>query len=277
MGVPSLRQLRHDLSRTPLRAPLVWFRHRGVLAADAWLASYPRSGNTWLRFLLFELVTGRTAEFGEIDARDSPTGQLGDQRHMPPVLAGGGRLIKTHELYRPQYRRAVYLVRDPRDVVTSEQRFLRWRGYGRGRDPDFVEAFLRGAVSGFGSWRRHVVSWLDSAPAAGAEVLLVRYEDLRTEPGSWLGKIVAFLGLEIAEGALVAAVEHNSIASMRQREDRARDTVYGETDPRFRFVNRGRVGGWRETLDPRAAARIEERWAATMEKLGYAPGGGVGG
>jgi Sulfotransferase domain len=268
MSSARLLRVRHRLSRTPLRLPLVWWRHRGIRAGDVFLASYPRSGNTWLRFLLFELVTGRTAEFGEIDAPESPTGQIGDQRHMPAVLRDGGRLIKTHELHRHEYRRAVYLVRDPRDVMVSQLGFMRWQRLGRARG-DFLEPFLQGRVTGLGSWQRHVASWLGSEPAARGEVLRVRYEDLREDPARWLQQIAGFLGLDPSDEDVLAAVRHNALARMRAREDRARYAVYPETDPQLRFVNRGRVAGWRETLDPRAAARIEEQWAETLRDLGY--------
>lgn len=264
-----LRRLRHRLSKTCLRVPLMWLRHRGLTRRDVFLASYPRSGNTWLRFLLFEAVSGRAAQFGEIDEKSSPAGHLGDHSHMPEVLPGGGRLIKTHEAYRREYRKAVYLVRDPRDVILSEHRFVRWRGYYDRELPEFVPVFLRGEVNGFGSWRDHVASWLESDLAARGDLLIIRFEDLRADTEEWLRRIVGFLGLEVSGERLREIIHDNSIARMREREDQARATVYKDTDRRFRFVNQGAVAGWRSKLAPEVAERIETTWRQTLDRLGY--------
>ncbi|HKS75489.1 MAG TPA: hypothetical protein VJQ82_19930, partial [Terriglobales bacterium] len=57
--MPSFRQIRYGVAKSKLRAPLVWLRHRGLGPRDTFVASYPRSGSTWLRFQLFELLTRR--------------------------------------------------------------------------------------------------------------------------------------------------------------------------------------------------------------------------
>jgi Sulfotransferase domain len=269
MDLPLLPRIRYHFSKTAVRAPLSWWRHRGLRERDVLLASYPRSGNTWLRFLLFELITGRPAQFGEIDARDSPTGQLGDHPHMPRVLPTGGRVIKTHEPCRPAYRRAVYLVRDPRAVLLSEYRFLRWRGFFHGDLAAFVPRFVAGTVNAYGSWRDHVASWLDGRLAGSDDLLVVRFEDLRSATETCLRRIVDYLDLTVDDEALGRAIEDNTVARLREREDRARDTVYKHTDRRFRFINQGRVAGWREELDPAAAHGVATSWPEMLQRFGY--------
>src|SRR5690349_7136880 len=55
--MPTLRQIRYRAAKSRLRAPFVWLRHRGLDPQDTFVASYPRSGSTWLCFLLFEILT----------------------------------------------------------------------------------------------------------------------------------------------------------------------------------------------------------------------------
>lgn len=266
------RRVRHRLSRSVLREAVAWRRHRGLDPADVFLASYPRSGNTWIRSLLYELVTGSTPSFGAIDLEDSPVGHLGDHGAMPRLLPGGGRLIKTHEAYRPVYRKALYLVRDPRDVVLSEYRFQRWSDVFEGGLDGFVEAFNTGRTNGYGGWSNHVTSWLDSGLADAGKLHVVRYDRLRAEPLETMVEVADFLSLEVDPPTIEAAIENNSIKRMRAREDRERDDHFKDRNPGFRFVNKGAVGGFKKELESAQIARIEASAGPVMKRLGYAVG-----
>src|SRR5688572_26204499 len=87
-----MQQVRYRLSKSPIRVPYNWLRHRRLRSADAFLASYPRSGSTWTRFLLFELLTGTPADFTPVIRTIQ---YIGDHHDSPALLPGGGRLIKT--------------------------------------------------------------------------------------------------------------------------------------------------------------------------------------
>ena len=90
------RRLRQHISGTKLRVPILWLRHRGFRSSDVFLGSYPRSGSTWLRFTLFEMLTGRTANFESVNT--SLRGP-GTHRLALPVL--------------PLLLMVTYLFRDP--------------------------------------------------------------------------------------------------------------------------------------------------------------------
>ena len=93
-----LKRLRYQLSKSRLRVPLVWSRHRGLKDQDVFVASYPRSGSTWLRFLLFETLTKNDAGFDNVNRMLPDVGMHAD---ATPLLPNQGRLIKTHEPFRP--------------------------------------------------------------------------------------------------------------------------------------------------------------------------------
>ena len=156
----TLRKLRHTLSRTPARMPLVWMRHRGFRPTDIFIGSYPRSGSTWLRFMLLEILVGQASSFTNTNEM---LPDLGNHEAGAPLLPGGGRVIKTHEPFRAKYRKAIYLVRDPRDVVLSEFAYQTALGLTQDDFGIYVERFLKGRVNPFGTWTNHATSWMDAA------------------------------------------------------------------------------------------------------------------
>jgi hypothetical protein len=122
----TLRQVRYRAAKSGLRVPIIWMRHRGLSPNDVFVANYPRSGSTWLRFLLFEILTQKDAGFDDVN-RHIP--DVGGQRNAMALLPNQGRLIKTEEAFRPDYRRAIYIVRDGRDVALSEYAYQKAQGW----------------------------------------------------------------------------------------------------------------------------------------------------
>jgi hypothetical protein len=264
---PRLRQGARTLLRaTRLRSPLlVSLRHLGLRAQDAFIASYPRSGNTWLRFLLCEILIGRSPDFG---AADETIPYIGGHRSAPTVLRSGGRLIKTHERYHPVYRKAIYLVRDPRDVVSSDYRYAQMKGFFASDLDSFVERFVAGRVHGFGSWPDHVSSWLDGELAGTGDLMMVRFEDLRSDPEATLQQALDFLGVpQPGRDVLQVAVKHNALAHMQQKEEAVAEK---RARPDLRIVHQGSVGGWRDELRPNQVERIEAHTGDWLVRLGYA-------
>jgi len=257
-----------------VRVPIVWWRHLGLRAEDVMLGSYPRSGSTWLRFTLFEILTGEAAGFDSVNAAFRGMSDYKDSR---PLLPGQGRFIGTHESYRDSYRRAVYLVRDVRDVALSEFAYERSRGVGRERLDDYLKDMLLGRKR-HGSWQHHVECWLDSPLASSGGLLLVRYEDLRKDSVEWFMKIVDFLRVKVDRRAVETAIANNSVERMREKEDR----LYTQEDyssvprrplkgaqPNERFVRSGKVGGWQGRLSEEQLRFIEQYTGTVLLRLGY--------
>lgn len=277
----TFRRVRAKAARSKIRVPLVWSWHIGLKPQDAFLASYPRSGSTWLRFMLFEILAGEDAGFRKIEDR---LPEIHQHRGIAPILPGGGRLIKTHEQYRDDYKKAVFLVRDVRDVFLSTYAGLSALGMAplvsKGDFDSFLLSFLEGKALQMGSWQEHSRSWLESPLKKNGNLLVVRYEDLRKNPEPQLAKLLEYLGITPDLARIRTAIENNTLQQMRAKEDRAKKAgehsiLLGHRTSKEedrRFVRKGAVGGWRDKLTDAQVKLIDEYAGDTLAAVGYEPG-----
>jgi hypothetical protein len=257
--------IRRQTRTTGLRVPVMWMRHRSLTHADVFIASYPRSGSTWLRFLLYDVITKHNNEFRKLDT-DIP--YIGSHHDAPAFLQNAGRLIKTHEHYREEYRRAIYILRDPRDVLISNFFFYNKPALPGVGIHEFTARFLKGKVNPYGQWNKHVYGWLNSPLELGHQLLLLRYEDLYMNPQFEIARILNFLNIERDSTAIQAAIANNGIATMREKENRDRGCAE-ERSQWGRLVRRGQVGAWRELLDRSDLALVEELYSDALRHCGY--------
>jgi hypothetical protein len=265
-NVPKLGGHRYPLTlKRAVRPAVLRVRYAGVRRQDVMLASYPRSGSTWLRFLLTEALTGRTAEWGDVN-RTIP--YVGGHRDAPALLADGGRLLKTHDRAAGPCERAVLMVRDPRDVVVSEYRWFLRGGYDRDLET-FLTSFLDGSISLFGFWGDHTRFWLDGPLAGSGRLLLTRFEDLRADPAATARSVAAFAGAHVDDAAIRAAVDGNTIERSREKEERASTQDVKRHRTGGRFVGEGAVEAWRTKLSDEQIRRVEDRVGDLIDRLGY--------
>ena len=266
----TLRRIRHQASKSTLRVPLVWYRHRAIEGRDAFVASYPRSGSTWLRFLLCEILSRRPAEFENVN-RDLP--DVGGHVKAARLLPGGGRLVKTHERYRPEYSKAIYLVRDGRDVLLSEFAYEKALERFPGNFDDFLRLFLAGKVNGYGAWHHHVETWLDSPLNENGNLLLIRFEDMRQNTSRTLEHVLSFLGAEVNQNVIQQAIENNSVDAMRTKEERSpqlgKRPPQPRDDGRGRFIRSGSVRGWQGKLTDQQIHLIEQEAGDVLARMKY--------
>jgi Sulfotransferase domain len=252
-------------ARPLVRRPLVRSRFVGLRASDAVLVSYPKSGSTWLRFLLAHLLTGREVDYDVIRATMP---RVGRHRRAPAVLPGGGRFLRTHEPLAPFYGRpdqpVLYLVRDARDVCVSYFNHVRRQGFA-GDLPAFVDRFLAGTVDGYGTWADHVHRARAFGSATEGPFLFLRYEDLRAQPVDHLAAVLAFLGVDVDRQALAEVVAANERERMRAKEAtseflRSRiDVAAAVAEPRR----------WADAVGPDARERFERAVGDAMAAAGY--------
>jgi hypothetical protein len=245
-------------------------RNYTVYPDDTFLVSYPKSGNTWVRFLLANLIhPNETVGFANINRLLPAPGVL-SKRFLKSLPRP--RILKSHEPFDARFRKVIYLVRDPRDVAVSEYHFdLKKRYIAADMTLEqFIKPFLAGETSSYGSWWEHVVSWVGTRHG-NPKFLLARYEDLLADPVAETGKIAEFLGIAADAERIKSAVERSSADRMRkiEKEDADKWTGTKNTRQEIPFVRAAKSGGWKESLPGHSVEEIEIAWSPLMNFLGY--------
>ena len=282
-----------------------------------WLASYPKSGNTWLRAILATLLSGKPVDINAMaflgpyaasrslfdralgidSASLSHEQELNLRPRVYEILAAEAErplYCKTHDAYlatsagEPLFpaaatRGAVYVARDPRAVAVSSVHFM-----ARPIDETIAAMDSATAVSAGSTQRlsqhlrQPLLRWcehVESWLAAPFPVHLMRYEDMLGDPHAAFRAMAAFLDLPADQAAIAAAVEATSFSRLQAQE---RETGFIES-PRHSagFFREGKADGWRRALTPEQAGHIVAAHGHVMRRLGYdvtlAPSTAIGG
>lgn len=217
---------------------------------DIFLASFPKSGNTFMRFLWANIeldLAGdhRIVHFKELDSAFKTNYEGGETgtyqfRHLP-------RLVKTHvpRQHLPvSARRVLYLVRHPGDVMVSYHKYMQAHPYNWVRQASLAE-FIRHPQYGINSWITHTLSWQNRS------TVTLAYENLYGNPLEALQDV--FVGLDVdlpATEVVERAVEKSSFRSVQRLEEE-----YGHEEkfarmfqPGAKFARSGKSGQWKHAL-----------------------------
>lgn len=230
---------------------------------DVFIVSYPKSGNTWVRFLLANLMV---REDDLIDFHSSvnyiPDFEV---HHEDVVNAKRPRLLKSHSTYNKKFNKVIYIVRDPRDVYVSYYNYLLKKLPSNERS---ISAFIKKSDLRPCSWELHVKSWLNNSPK---KFLIIKYEDLIDDTKSEFIKILTFLKWEKSEDQINRAIERSSFESMSRIEDLKGRPFKSEKDAKLstKFVRSGKVGSWKNVLSNEDEKMILNMSRSMMQQLGY--------
>ena len=263
------------------------------------LSAFPKSGVTYLGFLMFHCLFGDVADIGDLEKT-----YVIDIHAWPALRFAapeGRRIIKSHFPFapgRPGVRRtakAVYLIRHPVDVMMSAWDYRRFLNPGMtGADGDgnptdgatfrhFVHRWLATGGEEFevaGSWLRHVRSWMDQSEIP---VHLVTYTDLVDHPSRELAAILRFLDLPVPAERQAMAVERSGMAAMAALEaeevrNRRTGVFYRPELARSyeggrRFVNKGHRDCYATLLTGEERALADRIFGTELST--YFPGAGA--
>ena len=247
-------------------------RNFAVYPDDTFVVSYPRSGNTWTRFLIANLVhPDKEVSFANIEKLIPDTSS---QSNRTLKATPRPRIIKTHEYFDHRYPKIIYIVRDPRDVALSYHDFQ--RKYMQIDDTypleQYVDDFVSGKLIsiGWGTWGENVASWIYTR-GNRKNFLLMRYEDMMTDTERELARISEFLDIPADPNRLRRAIESSSADRMRALEKLEEDKWVATKNRRkdIPFVRVAKSGGWRTALPASCVQQIESAWGDLMTTLGY--------
>lgn len=230
---------------------------------------YPKSGGTWLKFMLAE-------------ALDCPAWTKGAPVWAPCVM-------QAHWIAPKGKCKTIILVRDGRDVMVSyyyhalfRNEFqngalvrimrdrLRCSSYEdiRGNLVSFMREMIENPVSPGFSWIDFIHAW-----AHRPDVVICRYEDLRRDSASEIRRIYeAVTGEQLDRRRAVEIAEAYSMEKMRDRKKELHPGLKRQSDAEISFIRKGGVGGWSEHFTDEALAWFEERAGTALDALGYPRG-----
>lgn len=271
---------------------------RGIV----WLASFPKSGNTWTRFFLANYLFNRDKPVQlnqayrfamgdsvikhytmvarrQIDARNIDEMLMLRNHVLKGIVANGAdvNFVKTHNIYGSikgsfmipgqLTRSAVYIVRNPLDVAVS---YARHFGYSPAQavealaNPANWIAPTQNTVAQFlGRWDQHVNSWT-KAPHS---VLVLRYEDMLADPETAFSKLIAHIGIPVDHARLKKAVKFSSFKELSGQE--ALGGFEEKSQHTSAFFCKGEADQWKEDLSLELVAKVRADHKEVMEKLGY--------
>jgi hypothetical protein len=224
----------------------------------SFIAAYPKSGITFLNYMLFHALFDGPQHVQSIDS--DYIFDLHESLHRVPPVGPAPRYVKAHFCFGPNLPllhraiRAVCLVRDPIDVMMSIWDFKHLtndEGLLETSDAEHAarfDAFRRKwlATGGLeynfaGSWLQNVRSWLAQTTIPA---LFVRYERLKEEPLAELQRVLKFLDRPVSIERIGAAVEAGKVGNMRQQE--AVEVANGVSGAFYRpFLAKGYARGYR--------------------------------
>lgn len=266
-----------------------------------WLSSYPKSGNTWFRIFLANLLYADDSPMDINLVEYLINDQMTTSRQWVDKACGFDSALLTHDeldelkptlysaygLAHPvSYHKlhkaytyldngtplipaegclgAIYFIRNPLDVAISLANHFLCSiddAIDIMSNHDFALYPLR---QKFLSWSKHVASWVE---AKHVNVCMLRYEDMVFEPQASFTKAVEFLALDVTKEKISQAISNSEFNKLKQVEE---DVGFFEKPPRLeRFFRKGIVGDWKNALNDEQIERVIEEHGKMMQRFGY--------
>lgn len=227
---------------------------------DVFLAGFPKSGNTWLQNIIAGIILNMDTENLSDTLSQSLVPDIHSanfyKRFYEPMF------FKTHHLPSPEYQKVIHLIRDGRDALWSYYQMKTELG----EKITLEEMVLENKGLFPCSWQQHTRAWLENP--YNANLLIIKYELLISDPLSELKKICDFIDLERTEKDLHKIIKGNSFSKMKKKE-----SIFGgynkHLNPNGNFLRKGIIGDFKEGFSPGILQEFENLAGKELAKLGY--------
>jgi len=226
---------------------------------DTFIVSYPRSGNTWVRFIIANLLSPNDKiGFNEIHQNSPPISTAKDiiNNLTRP------RFIKSHQPLLNLYPRILYLVRHPGDVVVSYYYFNLEKNWFNGSISEFIRS-RRISVFGKWNWNDHVRLAIDFVKNNPDRIFIVKYEDLLTRPEKIIIRFTRFAGISANHDQIEKVINKCSFEDLTKIEKK-----YGSPD-KVNMFRQGQANKWIETLEAEDCSFLKQKYHREMSYFGY--------
>ena len=258
-----------------------------------WIASYPKSGNTWLRFVIFHLGAGRVP-YSSKELDSVLNSDFHETSGQNPLLKKTHASIANLSAFHSTTNRAIYIHRHPLDVMQSALNYAALTGEmtaaNLSKADDWVDSFIandghplwtKNAPYLAGTWIENVEGWMQEQPFP---VLRLIYEDGLGDPVRMIERIANFLEMESSRAEIRRCAEETSFEALKRFEDDEISAALaaGKSQGRFtagkrlaalrggvRFFNSGRANSFRTAFRPDQIERAWKVFGPTAGRLGY--------
>ena len=275
-----------------------------------WLASYPKSGNTWVRYFLSSLIysnqgrsgldkLGYIMQYPKRDQFEKLVTNFEDFNQIKKNWINSQnqinsdnsvKIFKTHHTLctlgednftdEKNTLGAIYIVRDPRNVISSILYHFNLSSTEEALNFIMEEKKFIGNMKNkinyplltlIGSWKTNYNSWKN----IGKNFLLVRYEDLILNPNTEFGKIANYIsniiGIKFSPEQIKNSIEESSFKNLRNIEDKNGfiESIEDLKNKKKKFFNLGPKNNWKKSLEKKFIDKIENTFNNEMKELGY--------
>tara|TARA_B100000424_G_C22874934_1_gene465870 strand:+ start:55 stop:894 length:840 start_codon:yes stop_codon:yes gene_type:complete len=274
-----------------------------------WLASYPKSGNTWLRSIIASLLYTNDGVFDfslikkikQFPSRKTFKDFTENFNNINEIskfwiiaqekinLTNEIKILKTHNLNckikdnfftdKSNTLGTIYVVRDPRSLVSSISNFYQ-KDYEKSKNFLISKQILSARPKDLkdndiatliGSWSDHYNFWTKK----NDNLLLVKYEnlisDIETELNRIIGYLKKFMEIEINAKKIQNIIDTTSFNNLQKMEKEGKfdENMPGINNERIQFFNKGPSNNWKKQLDKKIQEDIERIFNKEMKDLGY--------
>lgn len=231
---------------------------------DVYIIGFPKSGHTWMQYILTSLVYGVSPEA----LRDSIVQEFVPDVHVRKYYKRYHEraIFKSHDLPAPHHKNVIYLVRDGRDAMVSYYEMYR-KVINQNVS---LEEMIKLDKNVFPcSWRKHINAWLVENPFS-INLLVVKYEDLLTNPIHELGRISSFLKLTKNDDVLGEIIKYTHIDVLRAKaKEHGMAHKVLNSPSGFEFFRKGKVKSYLVEMNQDLAADFLKRSENELALLGY--------
>lgn len=232
-----------------------------ILPTDTIIASYPRSGNTWLRHLLCDLLLQmRGIETGTLlpihPDQLIPDFDRGDPLPTDRFSSVTTRCLKSHREWTFAFRRAVVILRNPADALCSYYHFHRRYPHLTHYTAVGIDDFCLLRVD---DWVRHTRSFLEASSSGVCETLFLSYEQILQAPEEAVGVACEFVGLPADRLAIARAVANHAF------ERHAAQEAVESPHAREKFFRQGKIDSAHDELKKATIQTIALRSSAVHD------------
>ena len=228
---------------------------------DLFIVSYPKSGNTWMRFFLS--IYKNDGEILTYDKIESfiPSVHKSNKEFIGKIKRP--RIIKSHFTDLKDYPRTLYIVRDGKDALVSYYHYLQEL---KGFKGSFCEFYYSKSHAEVGEWNIHVMAAINYKRKYRNKIQIVKYEDMLFEPKKTFKSVIDFCNLPFDENIFEKSIDNSSFNKLKKNQESNGVIIEGKN---INFFRKGISGQWKDYFNDEIEKDFTQKSKKVLKFLKY--------